>query len=142
VTHARIPLRWAPRDVPLRARAVVGVGAVARALGRRIAALDDAALRSFAAVAGDDVLVVLGDEESLPWVDGVAYLGRDETAPGLLLPTVLAPTVPAVLLEAAIRRRVARATLVAVLAAPAQLVDCGAARGIDRERVRAWSAAA
>ena len=67
------------------ARAVVASGAVAKALGRRLVELDDAALRPLAAVAGNDLIVVLGEAAALPWADGVVYLGRDESAPDLLL---------------------------------------------------------
>jgi hypothetical protein len=138
VTEGRIPLGWTPRDRPLDVRAVVASGAAARALGRRVAELDDEAMRSLTTVAGDDVFVVLGDASALPWIDGVTYLGRDETAPDLLLPTAMAPTIPAAVLEAAVRRRVPQLAPVAVLPAPARLIPCGAARAIDRGRLAAW----
>ena len=138
MTEARIPLGWIPRHHPLPVRAVVACGAAARALGRRIAELDDDAMRSLTAVAGDEVFVVLGDAPALPWIDGVTYLGRDETAPDLLLPTAVAPTIPAALLEAAVRKRVRWLGPVAVLPAPARLIPCGAARAIDRSRLSAW----
>lgn len=124
--------------MPLPARAVVASGAAAKALGRRLAEVGGDSLRTLAAVAGDDLLVVLGDESALPWIDGVTYLGRDESAPDLLLPTALAPSVPASLLEAAIRKLVPRSTPVVVLPSPALLISCGAARAIDRDRLRAW----
>lgn len=141
MTDARIPVRWTPRSAPLAARAVVASGAAARVLGQRLVALGDDVLRVLAAVAGDDVLVVLGDEPALPWIDGVTYLGHDEGAPELLLPTALAPSVPAAVLEAAIRRVVPRSSPIAVLASPARLINCEAARAIDRDRLRAWIAA-
>jgi hypothetical protein len=138
VTDARIPLGWTPRHPPLSARAVVASGAAARALGRRVAELHDDAMRTLTAVAGDDVLVVLGDSSALPWIDGVTYLGRDEAAPDLLLPTAVAPTIPVAVLETAVRRLVLWAAPVAVLPAPARLIPCGAARAIDRGRLAAW----
>jgi hypothetical protein len=140
VSDARFQVAWTPRDVPLLARAVAACGPAARALGRRLAALDDDALRGLAAVAGDDLLVVLGEE--LPWIDGVLYLGRAESAPDLLLPTALAPTVPPALLEVAIRRLVTRTAPVAVLPDPARLVACGTARAIDRALLERWLEAA
>ncbi|HEX3765723.1 MAG TPA: hypothetical protein VHW23_43805 [Kofleriaceae bacterium] len=134
----RIRVGWIARDAPLVARAVAAVGDPARALADRLAALDDAALGALAAVAGDDVLVVLGAAAALPWVDGVVYLGRDDAAPELLLPTALAPTVPPGVLAAAIRAALPRPAPIAVLAAPARLVPCGIARAIDRGRLAAW----
>jgi hypothetical protein len=133
----RLALAWQPRAVPLVARAVAGTGATARALGHQLAQRDDAALAALTAVAGDDVLVVLGDD--LPWVDGVTYLGRDDAAPALLLPTALAPSVPPAVLAAAISRR-AHGSAFAVLIAPPRLVPCGAARAIDRGPLAAWLA--
>lgn len=137
----RIQIDWAPRATPLTARAVVGSGAVARALGHRLTALDDAALGALVAVASAELLIVLGDAAELPWVDGVSYLGRDDAAPDLLLPTAVAPSVPPAVLEVAVRARIARPP-VAVLAAPARLVPCWLARGIDRARLTAWLEAA
>ncbi len=117
---------------------MVASGAAAKALGRRLIELDDAALRSLAAVAGDDSIVVLGEAAALPWADGVVYLGRDETAPDLLLPTALSPTVPAAVLEAAIRKLVPKVAPIAVLPSPARLIPCGAARSMDRALLVTW----
>jgi hypothetical protein len=144
VTPDRIRVAWTPRDAPLAARAVAAFGAPARALAGRLAALDDAALGALAAVAGGaarDVLVVLGEAAALPWVDGVVYLGRDDAAPELLLPTALAPSVPPGVLAVAIRAIRAAVSVpgpIAVLAAPPRLVPCGVARAIDRGRLAAW----
>lgn len=138
MTDGRISVRWTPRTEPLRARAAVASGAAAKALGRRIAELADHALKQLAAVATDDLLVVLGDESQLPWIDGVMYFGRDESAPDLLLPTALAPTIPAAVLGAAIRSSAPRAAPVVVLPSPARLIHCEKARAIDRDRLVAW----
>ena len=91
-----------------------------------------------AAVAGNDLIVVLGEATALPWTDGVIYLGRDESAPELLRPTALTPTVPAAVLEAAIRKVVPKASPVAVMPSPARLIPCGSARSIDRALLAAW----
>lgn len=122
--------------MPLPARAVVATGSVATALGRRLTELDDDALARLTAVAGAQLLVVLGESSALPWVDGVTYLGRDEAAPELLMPTALEPTVPAAVLEAAIRKLASLTAPIAVL--PSRLIPCGAARAIDRGRLRSW----
>jgi hypothetical protein len=126
-----IALAWRPREVPLVPCAAIGLGPVARALGRRLAALDDAALGALAGVAGAGVLVAIGDA---PWVDGVVYLGRDPAAPRLLLPTALAPAIPPAVLDAAL---IATGPL-AVIAG--RVVPCGAARAIDRGALAAWLA--
>jgi hypothetical protein len=132
----RLALTWAPRAVPLDARAVAATGATAAALGARLAALDDDALAGLAAVAGAGVLIAIGPD--LPWCDGVVYLGSDPAAPSLLVPTARVPSVPAPLLERAVRARVAATGPIAVVPAPLRLVPCGAARAIDRARLAAW----
>ena len=129
----RLRLEWLPRAAPLATRAVIATAEAARALGHRIAALDDESLRALSAVAAEDVLLAIGD--ALPWADGVTYLGRDDAAPGLLLPTALAPTIPAPVLQQAIATRT-DARLVAVL--PGCIVPCDRAREIERDRLRAW----
>jgi hypothetical protein len=133
-----IELSWSARDIPLPARAVAAWGEAARRLGERLAALDDAALGTLTAVAGNRVLIVIGDEAALPWIDGVSYLGRDDGAPELLLPTALEPSVPAPVLEAAIKRAATKGAPIAVLPTTGMLVPCGSARAIDRAVLATW----
>jgi hypothetical protein len=125
---------WAPRDEPLAPRAVAAAGPAARTLARRLLAEPDEALGALRGVAGEDVLVLLGEAEALPWADGVLYLGRDPRAPGLLLPTALAPDVPPDLLERALTAR--HPAPLAVL--PPRIVPVGAARPVARARLAAW----
>ncbi len=146
-SDATIALAWAARAVPLTPRAVVAIGAPARALGRRLAALADAELAALTAVAGPAALVALGDAAALPPVDGVGYLGRDDAAPGLLLPTTLAPTVAASVVARAVAaalgaRGAAVAWPVALVPTPLAIIPCGAARPIERARLAAWLEAA
>ena len=134
------PVAWSPRDPPLPALAVVGVGPVALALARRVLAVEDAALARWSGVAGPGVLVLLGDTESLPWVDGVVYLGRDAAAPSLLLPCTLAPSVAPALLDRALVARARAGTPLAVLPRSGHLVPVGAARPVSRETLGVWLA--
>jgi hypothetical protein len=128
--------------VPLSALAVAGVGPVALALARRALASDDAGLSAWRGVAGAGVLVLLGDAERLPWVDGAVYLGRDAAAPALLLPCNLAPDVAPALLERALLARAPGGTPLAVLPRLEWLVPVGAARPVARETLAAWLAKA
>ncbi|CAM3255211.1 hypothetical protein G4177_01430 [Corallococcus sp. ZKHCc1 1396] len=136
---AGLPVRWRPRALPLEPVAVVGVGAVARALGARAARADDATLANWRGVAGPDVLVLLGEGPSLPWVEGVVYLGRDPLAPALLLPCALEPEVAVPLLERALLAGQGDAPL-AVLPASGLLVPVGAAQPVVRASLVAWLA--
>jgi hypothetical protein len=83
--------------------------------------------------------VLLGAAEDLPWVPGVVYLGREAEAPSLLLPTTLAPTVPAALLLQAFQKQFPELTLpLAVIPASGNVVSLHAARAVARERVLGW----
>jgi hypothetical protein len=139
IASARIPVRWGPRAEPLEPLAVAGEGPVALALARRVLSEDDARLASWSGVAGPGVLVLLGPADSLPWVDGAVYLGRDASAPSLLMPCALAPDVASAMLERALLARVGRGgTPVAVLPASGHLVSVCAARPVDRAALTAW----
>ena len=137
---AAIAVSWEPLAVPLSPVAVVGVGAAGEALARRLMQYGDEALAQLRGAATPDAIVVLGSESHLPWADGVVYLGREVTAPSLLVPTHLAPDVPLPLLEAAVMRAV-QGSPVAVLPGPDRLIVVGAARAVDRTTLQAWRAA-
>jgi hypothetical protein len=129
---------WSPRLEPLTALAVAGVGPVALALARRALEAEEEQLGAWSGVAGSGVLVLLGETQSLPWVDGAVYLGRDAAAPSLLLPCVLAPQVAPSLLERALVAQASAGTPLAVLPRPGLLVPVGAARPVARETLAAW----
>lgn len=82
---------------------MVASGAAARALLAQLAARMDAQGLRLAAAPG--MLVLLGDGDRLPWIDGARYCAPDPDARGLWLPTTLQPDLPAELLHAALQRR-------------------------------------
>ncbi|MHB8878936.1 MAG: bpX5 domain-containing protein [Myxococcaceae bacterium] len=129
---------WAPRAEPLAPRAVAATGAAARALAERALELGPEAVGRLRGVAGDGVLLLLGEEADLPWADGVSYLGVDPAAPSLLLPCARAPDVPARLVEQAVARRASGP--VAVLCEPPALIRTGDARPVSSARLAAWLA--
>ena len=100
----KVQIQWTARRRPLAAVAAAARDDVASRLVRRLLAKDDAQLARLRGVATRDLVLVLGRQDELPWVDGVSYLGRAEGAPDLLVPTTLAPTVPESLLARAIAR--------------------------------------
>lgn len=70
--------------------AIDGVAAWGDALPRmlaRLRAADDESLARLRGVRGDDVLVLVGPSDALPWIDGARYLARTVDEPNLLLPT-------------------------------------------------------
>ena len=104
--HQQMRIPFVPRPDILDPIAVVGSGSVAAALAQRLLQLADEPLHELRGAAGDDVLVVLGAADRLPWVDGVKYLGRDPNAPRLLLPTTVRPAIATDAFERAIARHV------------------------------------
>jgi hypothetical protein len=140
-----LALRWTARTVPLPARAVLARGEAARALGRALLGWADGRLAEVAACAGGEVLVVLGEEAALPWVDGATYLGHDSAAPGLLVPTNRIPGVPLDLFAEALRPKLpAGGGPWAVVPRPGgaglTTVATAAAGPIGRAQLEAWLA--
>ena len=125
---ARLPIVWSRREPPLPPRGLLARGPAAGALVRRLLAGDDATLARLEGVAGADLVCVRGAAADLPWVDGATYLGIDAHAPGLLLPTTLAPGVPVdVLLRALAVRTKPPLALV-----PGLVVPLAGARTLER----------
>lgn len=83
-------------------------------------------------------MIAIGEEKLLVWVDGVIYLGRDEAAPSLLLPTTLEPDVPPALFERALLKRLHHAAPIAVLPAQQIVTSVSSARPISRQTLIAW----
>jgi hypothetical protein len=135
----KLSFTWQPRSIPLTPAAVGAEGDVARLLARRLLIRDDEALAQLSGVAGPELILLLGPEVILPWVDGAFYLGRDVGAPTLLLPTTLEPSVPLLLLERALRRQTPELSPpLAVLPAARQVVSLAAARTVVRETLTRW----
>jgi hypothetical protein len=106
------------------------------ALARRLLAFDEAEAAALRGVAGPGLLALLGEAASLPWVDGILYLGEDPAAPGLVLPTTRFPSVPPALLDRALRARFPDlAPPLAVLPAEQRLFSLAGARPVARARL-------
>ena len=133
-----IRVTWQFRAVPLLAGAVVGYGNIAIRLGRRLLEIGDESLALLKGVAGSGLLILTGEEKSLPWVDGVQYLGRDPAAPSLLVPTTLDPAVPIALLERVLSRRFEHKSPLAVLPELQLVAPLDVARKVARESLQAW----
>lgn len=131
-------IKWRAREIPLPPVAAAATGGAARLLGLRLLEWSDAQLGALRGAAGPGLLVVLGEAETLPWVDGIVYLGRDPAAPALLIPTTLEPDVPIALVERAITAGMKNASLVAVLATASLLVPASSASSIARDTLRGW----
>jgi len=95
-------------------------------------------LSHYKAVAGPGLLVVLGEEKWLPWVDGVVYLGHDSQSPSLLFPTNLEPSVPPALLERSLVLVHEHHGPCALLIDPPSIVSLSEARTIARASIIKW----
>jgi hypothetical protein len=134
-----ISLNWLPRERSLTPCAAVARGEAASRLARRLLECEDAALEQLQGVAARSLLIVRGEAEALPWVEGVLYLGQEAEAPALLLPTALRPDFPAALLERALKAQFPTlAPPVAVLPGTLELVSLADARTVTRTSLQAW----
>ena len=99
---------------------------------------DPESLSHYKGVAAPGLLVVLGEEKQLPWVDGVVYLGRDSDSPSLLFPTNLEPSVPAALLQRALALVHNQRGPCALLLDPPAIVPLSEARTIAQTSLIKW----
>lgn len=131
---------WMDREPPLEPCAVTAWGPIAQSLAKRLLELDRAASSRLVGVGGPNAIVVLGAATSLPWVDGVVYLGRDSSAPALLLPTHLNPVIPGpFVLEQALRKKFPKLEPpLAVLPDNRTVISCRNALPLLAARLEAW----
>jgi hypothetical protein len=113
--------------------AVVASGEAAKELARKLLASDDTKWASWKGVATSDAIVLLGEAESLPWVDGAAYLGSDERAPHLLLPTNREPNVSLDLLQQALIEQTPFPPPLALIETRNTVVSLSQARELSRD---------
>ena len=84
------------------------------------------------------LLVILGEEKRLPWVDGVVYLGHDSESPALLFPTNVEPSVPAALVARSLGLVHDYQGPCALLLDPPSIVPLSEARTIARASLIKW----
>jgi len=128
---------WRPRFTPLVPVGVAARGRAATSLANRLLR-DPESLSHYKGVAAPGLLVVLGEEKWLPWVDGVVYLGHDSQSPSLLFPTNLAPSVPAALLQLSLAVVHHQTGPCALLFDPPAIVPLSEARTIAQESLSKW----
>jgi len=131
-------VNWHIREEPRVPTAVVASGEAARELARKLLASDNTKWANWKGVATSDAIVLLGEAESLPWVDGVAYLGSDERAPHLLLPTNREPNVPVDLLQQALIEQSPFPPPLALIETRNMVVSLSQARELSRDVLKSW----
>jgi len=133
-----IAVRFVPRAEPLLASAIAAPRAVWPALVKRLLREPDASLAELRGAVTEQTAVIVGEASRLPWVDGLVFLGRDERAPRLLMPTALAPNVPMELFARALFKRHPDGVAPALLLDPMRVVDVRSASPLDRQGIEAW----
>jgi hypothetical protein len=106
------PWPWRARHEPGPPAAAVAWGAAAGRLHARLA--EEAVspdLGALSATGGHQLLVVLGEADALPWVEGVAYAAPCAQESALWLPMLWEPALPADLVARALQRRHGRQPL-------------------------------
>ena len=129
-------VQWVSRVAPLVPSAAVATGLAAVALARRVLALDDEHRTRLTGGASAHTFVVRGEE--LPWADGVAYLGIDPAAEGLLLPTMRRPDVPPDLFARAVYARFPGVARPLAVLESRRVLPLGETRAIDVDALRRW----
>lgn len=143
LARARLEFDFVARSQPLPACAALARGQVAERLVRRLLLLTDEQLGALRGAASRQLVLLLGATEALPWVDGIAYFGREPQAPSLLLPCATCPTLPLELVARSVALRWGKSGAVGpfVLAdAPRTVIDSSEARPVDRAQLYAWLA--
>jgi hypothetical protein len=128
---------WRPRFTPLVPVGVAARGTAATSLAHRLLR-DSDSLSHYKAVGAPGLLVVLGEEKRLPWVDGVVYLGHDPESPSLLLPTNIEPSVPSALIERSLAVVHKQRGPCALLLDPPSIVPLSEARTLARASLIKW----
>jgi hypothetical protein len=133
-----IEITWRPRSAPLAPIGAAARGAAATRLAHRLLREPVDVLSQLKGVGGPGILVILGAEGLLPWVDMVVYLGRDRECPSVLLPTTFEPSVPLSLLERSLTARFASMVPCALLLDPHSIIPVTAARPLARKTLLKW----
>jgi hypothetical protein len=133
-----LQITWRFREEPRVPVAVVASGETAKELATKLLSSDQMQWTNWKGVATSNTIVLLGEAESLPWVDGVSYLGSDERAPHLLLPTNREPNVPTDLLQQALIERSPFPPPLAFVESRNMVVSLSHARELSRDVLKSW----
>ena len=131
-------LAWQERAPALAPAGLVSTGAQIRSLLLELERRDAQELQGLEIVAGAAIVCLLGPEDRLPWVDGVRYCAPAPDAPGLWLPTAVAPVLAADLVLAALERRVGQGAVL-LWPDPSLVLPLHGARAVT-PRLLAWLA--
>lgn len=122
-------MAWQTRPVALTPAGLVASGSLVSALLSLLRQCEAKQLSALSVVATRDLVVLLGANETLPWIDGARYCAPDPDARNLWTPTHLVPALPADLVQANLIER-AGSSPVLLWHAPEQLLPLAGAQAL------------
>jgi hypothetical protein len=120
---------WQTRSSALTPAGLVASGTLAPALLLLLSRCEAKQLSALSMVVTRDLMVLLGDCDALPWIDGARYCAPDPEARNLWTPTHLAPALPADLVQTNLVER-AGSSPVLLWHAPEQLLPLAGAQAL------------
>jgi hypothetical protein len=120
---------WQVRSSALTPAGMVVAGGLLPTLLAQLRQCNDVQLQALSVVATRDLLVLLGANEVLPWIDGARYCAASPQAPNLWQPTHLEPQWPVDLLQSNLIGR-AGSSPVLLWHAPEQLLPLAGAQAL------------
>lgn len=131
-------MQWLAREAVLAPAGAVACGRAAHDLLRQLQIRSAEERQGLRFIATADMLVLLGEADQLPWVDGIRYCAASPEAPMLWLPTLLCPSLPVDLLQQRLLHE-ARRGPVLLWPEPACYMPLDAAAPLDEAAVQ-WLA--
>lgn len=131
-----IRIKWENRLFPLAPVAMIAFGRPAAELAIKLWSFDDARLRTLQGVSAQQMIMLLGEPDTLPWTDGAIYLGRDAQMRGFLLPTTVKPAIAFDIFERIINEKYKHLAPFAVM--PEKVISHFNAKSLAREVLEKW----
>jgi len=131
-------ISWQAREIPLSPVALFVSLPQLPLLAQKLNSRFSDEILPFRAVYSANGFILLGEQEQLPWVPEIRYLGLDNEAPHLLLPTNLSPSLPLALIDRAIFTQVPDSPA-AIIPGKRLLFPLAQARSLDSKKLIALS---
>jgi hypothetical protein len=122
-------MAWQTRAVALTPAGLVAPASMAPALLSLLRLGEAKQLSALSVVATRDIVVLLGANDVLPWLDGARYCAPDPDARNLWTPTHLAPALPVDLVQTNLIERAASSPVL-LWHAPEQLLPLAGAQAL------------
>lgn len=132
-----LTFRWIPREAPLPATAVVTRDRASVSLVKKILLRPSSLSSGLKGCHFERYVIITGDEQHLPWVDGACYFGTDPDAPSLLLPTHSRPSIHPGLLEKAFSSHIKKGQSI-IMPDDRIIFHVSKALPLDKEALGAW----